>query len=292
MFKKTVLAIALSACAFSAIAAESQPVKTAKLSIVSTDSKECQQVITSQVSKGLLEKIIQAVPKDKKDNVYQAVKESNAEKMNKEKVTDINTDVSVSIYSTAEQIWTKMLDKAIEVAKETVDTLITTMYNNAIDRVVSMANNATSRLLNKVTDKLGGQVGYVVSSALSQIVPDATNLLGHCAKQLDVDCLSKVQNVLNSSISNGLNRGIGAAQDSISGAIGSRMSDAYYGKINQLGGLSNEAANAVYGMTSEIFYTTKSIATEAVYKFDRRSAAEAVSSIGGEPLIQLYGQGK
>lgn len=283
MFKKTIFAITLSIFTLPVMA---------KLPIVSDDSKSCQQVISPKVSDGLFEKIMRALPKDDKDNVYEAIKLSNAVKMNKQKITNIFTDVIVSIYSTPQQVWARILDKAIEVAKDTVDKLITTLYNDAISRVMSIANNATSRVLNKITDRLNRKVGNVVNAALGEVVPEITNTLGQCAQNLNADCLLNAHKTIGGSIQNGIDRGIGSVQNGISSEIDSRISGAYYGKINEIGGLHNETANVVHGMTSEIFYTTKSIAREAVYSFDKKTATEALLSIGGDPLIQLYGQGE
>lgn len=282
----------LSSLALTALA--EQPHKSTKLPIVSTDSKECQQIITQKVSTGLLDKIMKAVPKDRNDNVFNAIKKSGAQKINKQKITGINTDVDVSIYSKPEQIWTKILDKAIEKAKEIVDTVITTMYDNAVYKVTSMAEDAAYKALGKVTRKLGSEASYLINTAIGQIVPDAARTLRGCATNLNLECLQKVQDSIENSIARGAHDSVDAGRVIMGNKIDNKISDVYDGKFGKLGSIVDvrDVKSVVYEVTGDIYYGTKSVATEAVYKFSNGTASDAMSSFGNESLIQLYGKGR
>ena len=286
MYKKTLIAFALSVCFSTAFAADS----TSTSPLVSHGSKECETVITSQVATGLLDKIIKAVPKNKNDNVYEAIKQSKAQQINKQKIPNINTDVSVSIYSKAESVWTKALDKAIETAKGAVDTLITSVFNNAVDKAMSTVNNATNKALGKVASKFGGQAGNILYSSLGHIIPNATSVLGGCVKDLNVECLSRVQDAIDASISQGISSGISGVQNAAYSTALDKVSNVYSGTLGRIGGINSHLGEWATSATNQAYYQTRSTIQNAIYSYDSRTAAAALSDLGSDSLIQLYGK--
>lgn len=285
MFKKTLLVIALSSCVVTGYAAEA---KTP--SIISSDSAACQQAITPQVSKGLIDKLMKALPQNETDNIFSAVKKSGAEKINKERTKGVNTPVSVSIYSTAESVWTSILDEVIETVQDAIDTMLTTLYENAINKAVSAVNSATSKALGQVAGKLGDQAGPVIVSALGNIVPNVSATLGNCAKNFTADCLSQVESALNKSVAQGLENGVSTAQDQVYNAAHSELSSIY----SDVYGKAVDIDSSLGGVVSGTYYDTKSAITKVIYSSSggRYSASDILSSIGAESMVTVYGQGK
>lgn len=259
----------------------------AATSNVVVDGDMCRQVISPQISKGLLNKLLNVLPQNDADSVLTVVKHSNAEKINKQRARNINTPVAISIYSAGQGSWTQLWDRAIEVAYGALENAIGDWYERAIDKAVNTVNRTTSHALNKVSSRLGKYAGPIVSASLSNIIPNVAEALGDCAKNLTAPCLEKVEQELNRSIGEGVDRGVSIAQRQVYNAGLEGVTKVYNKSYEVLYKVSPELAKE----SLDWYYDARSAVKVAVYgsTSDILSTDHVFSVLGLDPTVHIYG---